>query len=141
MGELEEKLSAILENPQAMSQIMSLAQSLGGGSAASSGTPPTPSPQDSVTPAHSAAPDLTALPESQRAAIGGLDPRLMQLAIRVMQEARSDDDRRTALLQALRPFVKEQRYAKIDRAIQIAKLSRLIRVALDTFKGGSTDHV
>lgn len=42
-----------------------------------------------------------------------------------------EDDKRTALLTALRPFVKEQRYAKLDKAIQIAKLSRLIRSGLD----------
>jgi len=56
-----------------------------------------------------------------------------------MQEYRSEDDGRIALLNALRPFVKEKRYAKVDKAIQIARLSRLIRVALDVFKGG--DHV
>jgi hypothetical protein len=37
--------------------------------------------------------------------------------------------------------VKEKRYAKLDKAIQIAKLSRMIRVALDTFKGGGEEHV
>jgi len=55
-----------------------------------------------------------------------------------MSEYNSDDGGRTALLQALRPFVKERRYAKLDRAIQIAKLSRLIRVALEVRAGGWT---
>ena len=58
-----------------------------------------------------------------------------------MSEYNADDGGRTALLQALRPFVKERRYAKLDRAIQIAKLSRLIRVALEVLRGGGQDHV
>ena len=45
-----------------------------------------------------------------------------------------EDDRRVALLTALRPFVREQRYAKLDKAIQIARLSRLIRSGLDLFR-------
>ena len=47
-----------------------------------------------------------------------------------------DDDRRAALLTALRPFVREQRYARLDKAIQIARLSRLIRSGLDLFRAG-----
>lgn len=139
MGELEDKLNAVLGNPQAMSQIMALAQSLGGTSADSSGPTAPPPPEPSPAPAP-AAPDISSL-------LGGLtggsgpDPRLLQLALRVMNEYQSDDDDRTALLLALRPFVKEARYAKLDKAIQIAKLSRLIRIALDTFKGGDKDHV
>ena len=46
------------------------------------------------------------------------------------------------LLAALRPFVKEERFAKVDRAIQVAKLSRVIRVAFQLFKeGGGQEHV
>ena len=51
MGELEEKLENILGNPQAMAQIMSLAQSLnlgGPGQAAQSQDPPPQQPQDAA---------------------------------------------------------------------------------------------
>lgn len=165
MSELEDKLSAILGNPQAMSQIMSLAQSLGGGASsagdgARAGTDPAPPaapaeqtgaapapPEPGDAPAapagqgsaQSAAPDLSGLLGALGGGGSGLDPRLLTLATRVMQEYQSEDDGRIALLNALRPFVKEKRYAKVDKAIQIARLSRLIRVALDVFKGG--DHV
>ena len=42
MGEFEEKLNALLSNPDALSQVMNLAQSLdlGGGSGGGSGGPP-----------------------------------------------------------------------------------------------------
>ena len=135
MGELEEKLNAVLGDPQAMSQIMALAQSLGG---------PASAPSEQAAPAPkaeppSAGPDLSSLLEGLSG--GGLDPRLMQVAFRVMNDPRANNDERVALLQALRPFVRERRYAKLDKAIQIARLARLIRIALDTFKGGDKDRV
>ena len=39
-----------------------------------------------------------------------------------------EDDRTVALLNALRPFLKESRLAKLDRAVQISRLARVIRV-------------
>lgn len=158
MSELEEKLNAILGDPQAMGQIMSLAQSLGGGGSSQPSPPPPPA---DATPAASApstaAPDLSALlsglagglsgnsqgnspGNAAGSAFSGLDPRLFALAGKVMSEYQSNDDGRAALLQALRPFVREKRYAKLDKAIQIARLSRVIRIAFDVFKGGG-DHV
>lgn len=127
MSELEDKLNSILGDPQAMSQIMSLARSLGGASAApepsASQTPPG-DPPEPTTP--------TAAPSPEN----GLDPRLLAMARRIMEEYRADDNEKAALLQALRPFVAERRYAKLDKAVQIARLSRVIRVALDVLKGG-----
>ena len=145
MSELEDKLNTILGDPQAMGQIMALAQSLGGGKERHQPeTPPPPEDGDEpprTDPEPAAAPDLSALLGSLTGEGGGLDPRLLTLGARIMSEYNSDDGGRTALLQALRPFVKERRYAKLDRAIQIAKLSRLIRVALEVLRGGGQDHV
>ena len=86
----------------------------------------------------SAPPDLSGL----LGAFGGgegLDPRLLGLAGRLLTEWNRPDDHRTALLSALRPYVKPERYAKVDRAIQVAKLSRLIRVALSALREGGED--
>lgn len=153
MGELEEKLNSILGDPQAMSQIMALASSLGGGGAQTpppSGEqqPPKPTPPAPSAPAGgggnagAGAPDLSALASLLTGGEGGgLDPRLLTLASRVMQEYQRDDSGKAALLLALRPYVQEKRYAKLDKAVQIAKLSRLIRVALDVFKGGEQGNV
>lgn len=154
MSELEEKLENILGNPQAMSQIMSLAQSLNlGGS-----NQPAPSqnqsqdqPQDppqNETPAQEAtAPQTAASPppaapapsvnglEGMLGALGGLDMNTLSAAAGLIgQFTDGSDDKRAALLTALRPFVREERYAKLDKAIQIAKLSRLIRSGLDLFR-------
>ena len=72
--------------------------------------------------------------------LGDLDPALIQKALRLFSEYRSTDDRKVALLNALKPFLKEERLAKLDQAVQIAKLSRLIRTAFLLFqKEGSDD--
>jgi hypothetical protein len=159
VSELEEKLNSILGDPQTMSQIMSLAQSLSGGASNSAPQPEEPKeppPAESGGTTAVSTPDLSALLGSLMGGAsgsvsssssvptpgsGGLDPRMLTMASKVLSEYQSGDDSRTALLQALRPFVKEKRYAKLDKAIQIAKLSRMIRVALDAFKGGGDDHV
>ena len=147
MSELEEKLENILGNPQAMAQIASLAQSLNlSGPAANAGDSAQarePSADGGPSPAPAAAPSAPP-PASAGAAeaglgglLGGLDPKMLSAAAGLLGQFNSgDDDRRVALLSALRPFVKEQRYARLDKAIQIARLSRLIRSGLDLFRAG-----
>ncbi len=140
MGELEEKLESVLSDPEAMARIMSLAKSLDLGSGQSrNGTAP-----ESVPPPEPPS------PAPQRAAGGdlleglsALDPKLLSAAAGLFaQYQNGNDDRRVALLNALRPFVREERYAKLDKAIQIARLSRLIRSALDLFRAAKEDgHV
>ena len=157
MGELEEKLENILGNPQAMAQIMSLAQSLnlsGQGGGGQQGPEPSPSQdQDPAPPSQDqspAPPPPVSAPAGSGGGLGGLlgglnslDPGMLSAAAGLIgQFADGGDDKRTALLNALRPFVKEQRYAKLDKAIQIAKLSRLIRSGLDLFRARKEDgHV
>ena len=115
MGEFEEKLESILNNPQAMNQIVSLAQSLGASSRGSEA----PQAENSAAPCDSGV---------------QLDPRLLTGIVSLLSQYNSNDDQRVALLQALKPFVKEQRYGKLDKAIQITKLSRMVRMALDLFR-------
>lgn len=127
MAEWEEKLEGILSNPQAMEQIMALAKSLEGGDTG-----------DAPTSATSAPPPSTSAPSLDISQImggmGKLDPKILSIAGKLMSQMGQQDDRRTALLQALRPFVKPERYAKLDKAIQIAKLSVIIRTGLQLFR-------
>ena len=134
MAEWEEKLEGILSNPQAMEQIMALAKSLEGGNTQPADTSSTP---EAPTPAPFSAPDLSQL----MSGVGQLDPKLLSMAAKLMGQMGKQDDRRTALLQALRPFVKPERYAKLDKAIQIAKLSVLIRSGLELFRSKEDPHV
>ncbi|MBS7219191.1 MAG: hypothetical protein KH028_07200 [Oscillospiraceae bacterium] len=133
MGEFEEKLNSILGDKDAMGQIMALAQSLG------KPAPPASEPEDeneetgwerACTPTPEAGAG-----EDPLSALGSLDPRMVQMGMRLLKEYQTGDDRNTALLAALRPFLRKERYARLDRAIQIARLSRVIRVAFHSLSG------
>lgn len=131
MSEFEDKLGAILGDQAAMVQIMSLAQSLSTG--------PEAAPETSETPASAVPPttDFTAL----LGALGDTDPRLLQRAAAVFARLSAGDDRRTELLHALRPFLKEERQGNLDRAIRIARLSRALRAGLELFREKGEEHV
>ena len=137
MAEFDEKLSAILGNPEAMGQIVNIAKALTAGSGDSASPPPQATDAQFV-PVEDSEPDQVPIDFSDNplSALGDLDPRLIQTAMRLFSEYRSTDDNKTALLAALKPFLKEERLAKMDKAVQIAKLSRVIRVAFQMFKGG-----
>ena len=66
--------------------------------------------------------------------LAGLDPQLLQTGLRLYAEYSAGDDRKAALLSALRPFVKPERYARLDQAVRIARLARVIRVAFRLFR-------
>jgi len=133
MSGLEDKLNAILGNQEAMGQIMALAQSLGGQEEQQNTRTEQEKDWEPVEiweeehKPQMQPPDFGSL-------LGNVDPKMMQLGMRLLQEYNRTDDRNAALLAALRPFVKEARFAKVDRAIQIARLSRVIRVLFDTVK-------
>lgn len=119
MSEFDDKLNAILSSPQAMGQIMALADSL-----SDAGKKETdPPPEDSTAPAQE--------PEAAGPDLGSLGA-LAQL----MHDGGQEDGKTAALLAALRPFLKEPRREKLDRAIQIARMTRLVRAALQGLKGG-----
>lgn len=125
MGEFEEKLNSILGDQQAMGQIMALAQSLGKSSPQEGEREEGPPPQHSSEDP----PDLSQI-------MGSLDPKMVQLGMRLMREYQQDDSQNTALLQALRPYLREERRGRLDKAVQIAKMSRLLRVALGSLGKG-----
>lgn len=105
MSELEEKLNALLSDPNGMAQVMQLAQQLSGGMGGSAvQPPPKPDPE----------PDL----------LGGLDPQLLGRLLPLLGELNGGDNT-MQLLMALRPFLKEEKQDKIQRA---ARLARLIHV-------------
>ena len=124
MADFDEKLNSILSNPDAMSQIMQLAQSLSGGEAASQPAPPPPS----QTP--QPAGDLFS-------ALGsGIDPKLMMKLLPLIQELGSSKDSNARnLLFALRPYLKEERQEKVERALQLARLFHVGKKFLANWEG------
>lgn len=116
MEGLEEKLQSILNDPNSMAQILSMAQSLGV-------SPPGEQTQMPPAPSKGEMP----LP----------DLGFLQSMMGVMQQAGHTDGKQEALLCALKPFLRPERREGIDRAMQLAKLSQLAGIALKS--GGLLD--
>ena len=123
MAEFDEQLNNILSNPSAMSQIMQLAQSLSGGQERPTAPPPPQAKQSSP-------PDLLS------SLTGGIDPKLMARLLPLIQELGSQQDSNArALLYALRPYLKEERQEKVERALQLARLFHLGKKFLAGWEG------
>ena len=114
MSDMEEKLNAILNDSDAMSRIMGLAQQLSGGSV-------NPPPSESKSP-----------PGTE------IDPKLLSKIMPLVQEMSRTQSQSADLLRALRPYLKEERQGKVERAI---KLAHLIHVAKSFLAEGGLDLV
>ena len=123
MGEFEEKLNSVLSNPEAMSQIMNLAQSLNLGGPG--GESPPPGGEEASPPAENAGNtnseggglgDLAGL-------LGQIDPKMIQRILPLIGELNGGgNDERMQLLYALRPFLKPERRDKVERAAKTAHM-------------------
>lgn len=132
MNEWEEKLNTLLSDPDAMSQVVNMAQALSaqmGGSAPQgeeSAAPPPP-PQNASPP-----PDA-GNPFSQ---LGSIDPELLQRLIPVIKQMnRPESSETSAFLYALRPFLKPSRRDKVDRAVQLARMIHLAKTFFNSQEG------
>lgn len=137
MNEFEETLNAILQNPDALSQVMNLAQSLhlGGGGAGSETAGENGGASGSASPRSGAEPsggNETGGAESRKGGLGGLegladllggiDANLIARLLPLVGELTQGNDERAQLLYALKPFLKPERRDKIDQALKTAKL-------------------
>lgn len=133
MSELEDKLNSLLSDPNAMAQVMQLAQSLSqpNGDAANSGS--APPPQGGAAGDVPNAGDLNAMLSQLT---GGLDPELLARLLPVVSQMnRPESSETSALLCALQPFLRDKRRDKVARAAQLAKLIHLAKVFLTTREG------
>ena len=125
MAEFDDKLNSILSNPDAMSQIMQLAQSLSGPGPGTESPPPPPSPGGGG--------DLFS---SLSSLAGGMDPKLLTRLLPLVQELGGQrDSNARQLLYALRPYLKEEKQDKVERALQLARLFHLGRKFLASWEG------
>lgn len=131
MAGFEEQLNNILGNQEAMNQIMALARSLSGDQPEA---PALEEPQDTYQAPEAPLPDLSEL-------LGQVDPSMIQTGMEVLRQIQGTEDRSAALLNALRPFLREERQARLDRALQIARAVKLVRVALGAVKGKEGERV
>ena len=98
MSELEEKLSALMSNPQIMQQIAAMAQSMGS---------PTPETQSQPEP-NQTTPNI--------------DPQHIQTMLHAASQYGVDRNQQ-ALLQALSPYLSNARIQKLERAMRAAKMA------------------
>ncbi len=132
MAEFDDKLNSILSNPDAMSQIMQLAQSLSG-SGPEPPSPPPPPPQQTAAPPPVGGGDLFS---SLSSLAGGMDPKLLTRLLPLIQELGGQrDSNARALLYALRPYLKEEKQNKVERALQLARLFHLGKKFLSGWEG------
>nr|WP_325185032.1 hypothetical protein [uncultured Oscillibacter sp.] len=133
MAEFDDKLNSILGNPDAMSQIMQLAQSLSGSGPEPSSAPPPPPPQQTAAPTPTGGGDLFS---SLSSLAGGMDPKFLSRLLPLIQELGGQrDSNARALLYALRPYLKEEKQDKVERALQLARLFHLGKKFLSGWEG------
>ena len=125
MSQLDEKLNQLLGDPAAMAQVMQLAQQLSGtlGVGGGGGSPP-PSPPPAPAPPPGTNP------------LGALDPQLLTRMLPLMQSLTQTSGPTQQLLTALRPFLREEKQEKLQRAAQLAKLIHLGKQFLTEWGGG-----
>ncbi len=110
MDNMEQKLNAILGNPQMMSQIMSMAQTMGAGR------------EEPQEPA----------PMAPTVSMPSFDPAMLQKVAELTQRS-GIDSHQQSLLHALRPYLSQERIAKLEKAMRAAKLAGIAT----TFLGSS----
>lgn len=133
MAEFDDKLNSLLSDPGSMAKIMELAQSLSAGEAAQpAAAPPPPPPPPPAAPASSAGTGGNPL----SALTGGLDPKLLSRLLPLMQELNRDDGGASRqLLYALRPYLRQDRQDKVERALQLARLIHVGKKFLAGWEG------
>lgn len=101
MDNMEDKLNAILKDPNMMRQLQTMAQSLG-----------LQAPQKADTPPQKS----EALPD--------FEPAVLQKLSGLAQQGGVDRNQR-ALLSALGPYLSRERLTKLEKAMRAAKMARL----------------
>ena len=105
MEKMEEKINSILNNPQLMQQIMTMAQNIGQSQ---------PMNQE----------------ESNQAIFqSGIDIAMIQKLSNMIQQS-GIDDHQHALLSALSPYLSQDRVSRLERAMRAAKMARFATVFL-----------
>ena len=125
MGELDEKLNSILSSPAEMEKLMGMAKTL--------------SESLGINKSDEGSQKKTDAEDEKKSSAPGLDPKIMKLAGRIMAEYSSGKNDKTALLEAMKPYLRQERRQAVDRAGEIARLTHAARIALDEL-GGQDKH-
>lgn len=98
MEQMEDKLGAILNNPELMGQIMNMAKSLG-----------------------QSPPQSTSAPQPE---IPNFDPAMLSKLTALAGQGQVDGNQQ-ALLTALHPYLSNRKISKLERAMRAARMARM----------------
>ena len=128
MSEFEDRINSVLSDPEQMDKITKLAQSLmadGGGEA---------KPQQK-----SSAEGLSSLLRGLGGGEDlGIDPAMIGRISRLVTGG-EDKKQERALLEAMRPYMSEKRRSKMDRALKLARLAGIAKLAMGEMGGDGDD--
>lgn len=119
MDDLESKISNLLSSPDGMDQIMKVARAL------SNSSPSDEAVQEEVSSPPPPTEDTPNFP---------FDPSLLSKLSKLTIEPQND--KKTALLNALKPYLSKSRQEKLDRALNLMNMTRIAKVALSEYGGG-----
>ncbi len=102
MGELEEKLASVMNDPDMMQKIMTLAQSMG-------------APPQQEQPCQE-------VPMQESGGFPDIDLGMLQKLSGFAQKSGIDQNQKT-LLHALAPYISQRRVSKLERAMRAAKMA------------------
>ena len=116
MSEFEDKLNSILNDPGQMGKIAEMAKSLMGGE------------------------NKKAEPEKENFNVPdmGIDMDTVSKITKIISRLKDEGDDKTALLQAMEPYLNEKRREKLQKGIKLAKLSKIAKLALGEAGGGGS---
>lgn len=121
MSELEDKLNSLLSDPAGMAQVMQLAQQLS--SSMGQTAPPQPEPEK-----QSSTSNFGSL-------LGGIDTQTVAKFLPLLQAFSAEQSHSTQLLQALKPYLSEEKQAKVERAARLARLITIGKRFLTEWEG------
>lgn len=163
MGELEDKISKLLSSPEGMEQVLAVARMLSAQGALPAGNPasqagPFPAQGNPAGAVQASPPPEIAAPASGGGDLSGLlssltgnsgkgllkslmdiDPQILNTALSLFGDAAAPDSNSTALLMALRPYLKEERQPKVEKALAYARMLRMGIKYIPGLIGGKED--
>lgn len=118
MDDLGERLAAVLNDPQMLSELQTMAKGLLGGAGDGERT----------ESAKQSAPDFSSMFED-----GGIDPLQMANIMGIISQLKSrGNDDRSQLLLALKPHLSAPRREKVDTALKLLKIIDILPVLKDS---------
>lgn len=118
-GDLGARLQSVLSDPDQMAKLGEMAKGLMG----QLGQDPPPAEQQSN--------------DAQPQEIPAADTRLLSALGRALAGGGENNSRSTALLMAMRPYMKPEKQEKLDRAMKIARMAHIAGTVMREYGGGN----